>query len=531
MRARFLIALLLLAPAALAQRFYPDDPLLTEPPPRQVGDLKNRKLSDYYDLFWHLLATPGAKHPPNGQLRAGATSTLGDPLAGAWWEPRHYWRRMSERELVRGPGDANAPAMDGPWTVVSAKTEGITPGFVVLDRHKRRYFVKFDPLSNPELATGADKISSTLFYALGYHVPENYLVHFDPAILALGPDVTIADNIGRKRPMSRRDVSEILMRVPRGHDGRYRATASLALPGRPIGPYRYHGTRSDDPNDTVPHEHRRDLRAMHVAAAWLDHDDSRSINTLDIVASEGPLRYVRHYQLDFGSTLGSGSDKPNSPRSGGEYLFGWRHAGLQLVTLGLAVPYWARAEFSPLLAVGRFESRVFDPERWVPEYPNPAFLNRLPDDEFWMAKQIMHISDDEIRAVVAAARYSDPRAANWIARCLMERRDKIGRAYFAKLIPLDRFELRGGELVWEDLAATYGLGSAGRIRLHWSRFDNQKLTRAPLAGESSPRLPRLEPDGYLVADLHSAARPGRRLSVYLRTRSTQAEIVGIEHGW
>ncbi len=123
--------------------------------------------------------------------------------------------------------------MDGDWTVVSAKTEGITPGFVVLDRHNRRYFVKFDPPSNPEMATGADQISSKIFYALGYHVPENHLVYFRAEMLELGEDVKVEDKLGQKRKMTGRDLSEILARVHKGSDGRYRATASLAVPGKP----------------------------------------------------------------------------------------------------------------------------------------------------------------------------------------------------------------------------------------------------------------------------------------------------------
>jgi hypothetical protein len=199
---------------------------------------------------------------------------------------------------------------------------------------------------------------SKVFHALGYHVPENHVVYFRPDLLELGPDVAVEDKQGHKHRMTSRDLSEILMRVYQQPDGRYRATASLAVQGKPVGPYRYFGTRSDDPNDTVLHEHRRDLRAMHLACAFIDHDDSRSINTLDVVADGASGKYVKHYQLDFGSTLGSASDKVNSPRSGGEYLFGWKQAGVQLVALGLAVPSWARARYPDLEAVSRFRERA-----------------------------------------------------------------------------------------------------------------------------------------------------------------------------
>lgn len=452
-------------------------------------------------------------------------------MEGAWWERRHYWKRMTAAELARGSGDDSPPAMDGKWTVVSAKTEGITPGFVILDRHGRRYFVKFDPVSNPEMASGADQISTKIFYALGYHVPQNYLVYFAPEILQVGEDVTVEDRLGRQRKMTQRDLSEILLRVHKGADGRYRATASLALPGKTIGPYRYYGTRSDDPNDTVPHEHRRDLRGMHLACALTGHDDSRSINTVDVLIDGPSGKYIKHYQLDFGSTLGSASDKVNSPRSGGEYLFAWKNAFVQFVTLGLAVPDWAFARYPDLKAVGRFESRRFDPDAWVPEYPNPAFANRLPDDDFWMAKQIANLSDDDLRVIVNTAQYSDPRAADWIVRCLIERRDKIARSAFSKVLPIDRFEIRDGELQWTDLAAAIGMKPEIQTEIRWSAFDNERETRTPLAGENSVRLPLMREDGYWVADISSPTRPGQEVYVYIRSRSGSLEIVGIERTW
>ena len=37
---------------------------------------------------------------------------------------------------------------------MGAKSEGVTPGFTIVDSEKKMYFVKFDPISNPEMATG-----------------------------------------------------------------------------------------------------------------------------------------------------------------------------------------------------------------------------------------------------------------------------------------------------------------------------------------------------------------------------------------
>jgi hypothetical protein len=69
----------------------------------------------------------------------------------------------------------------------------------------------------------------------------------------------------------------LLQRAPRRPDGTYRALASKLLPGKPVGPFQYFGTRPDDPNDIFPHENRRELRGLRVFAAWLNHDDSRAM--------------------------------------------------------------------------------------------------------------------------------------------------------------------------------------------------------------------------------------------------------------
>ena len=81
---------------------------------------------------------------------------------------------------------------------------------------------------------------------------------------------------GRKRPFTRSEVDKVLRRAARRADGKYRVLVSRFADGKPLGNFRYYGTRSDDPNDTVPHEHRRELRAARVFGAWLNHDDSRA---------------------------------------------------------------------------------------------------------------------------------------------------------------------------------------------------------------------------------------------------------------
>jgi hypothetical protein len=344
-------------------------------------------------------------------------------------------------------------------------------------------------------------------------VPENYIVYFTPGQLRLGDDVQLADATGKKRKMTSRDVYEILVKVPRTKDGRIRATASLGIDGKPVGPPRFYGTRRDDPNDTVPHEHRRDQRGLHVFCAWLAHDDSRSINNFDAIVRQGNVQFVRHYLLDFGSTLGSGSDRANSPRSGA-YFFNWKKSAQQLFSLGLAVPYWARARYEYFPSIGLFEGDAFLPEEWVPEYPNPAFRNRLPDDELWAAKQVVNFTDDEIRAIVSTGELSDTEAREYLIRCLIKRRDKIGKAYFAKVLPFDRFRIDNGRLLWDELSA--GVKDA---TVNWEAFDNTTGRRSPAGGPAQ--------SGFSIATVSSLARRGQTIEVYTR----DMKVVGVERNW
>jgi hypothetical protein len=529
--ARTLGCLVLLSAAGLAsQQYYPDDPLDFEPAPRPVQDLKKRKLSDYFDLFSHQFGKVGERHPPGGKpIRAQAVNTIGEPLQGAWWVKRHYFQRMTHEELKRGPGPRTVPSMTGKWTVVSVKNEGITPGFIIRDSEQRRFFIKFDPLSNPEMATSADAIVSRLFHAMGFWAPHTNVVYFEPDQLEIGEDVQLALASGKRRKMTSRDLTEILIKAPKTRDRPYRATASLALPGKDIGPPRYYGVRSDDPNDVVPHEHRRDQRALHVIDAWVDHDDSRAINSIDILVSEGGRQFVRHYQLDFGSTLGSATEKPNSPRSGA-YFFDWKESAKQLFTLGLVPPYWAFARYPNYPSIGKFEWKIFNPERWLPEYPNPAFLNRLPDDEFWGAKLVTAFTNDEIRAIVSAGELTDKKAEDWLVECLVERRNKIGRVYFAKVLPFDGFAVKGSELVWDDIGARLGYTPAAEVAVTWERLDNATGARSAIGGSSARQIPRAD-SGYVVATLKSRSKPAQKIEVCLRTSGAETRVVGVERYW
>ena len=529
------IPLLLVAAALPGQRFYPDDPIARMPEPVRVEDAAFRKLNDYYDLFSHEFQTLGEPQPKKGPpIRAQATNTLDEvPDDPAWFVNRIGVREMSVEEMVRGPGD-NRPPADGIWTIVAAKTEGVTPGFRIKDSSGTQYLLKFDPLNHPEMATGADVIGSRILHALGYNVPENYLVEFDPDDLTIGEGAKMPDSKGYDRPIERFDVNHALLRVPKMANGKIRAVASRLLSGKILGEFRYYGTRADDPNDIVPHEHRRDLRGLFVFDAWINHNDSRAINDLDSLVTDGSLKYIKHYLIDFGAILGSASVISNTARDGNAYFYEPKSALTQAVTLGLHVPRWARAKYEKSPSVGMINSDAFVPDNWKPNYPNPAFDNRLPDDEFWAAKKVMAFSDAHIRAIVEAALYSNPEDTELLVGYLQERRDKIGESYFAKVLPLDRFRIEAGSLAFDDLGARHGLTKPVEYAVEWFRFNNDSGEMTAMDSGKTLELPATAAGSrgtsYFAARIRGD-EPDKAVTVFVRAGQGPAEVVGIERSW
>jgi hypothetical protein len=267
-------------------------------------------------------------------------NTLGEVPDSSWFQNRIGIREMTLEELARGPN--REPPLP-PFTIVAAKASGITPGFTVRDAAGRTFFVKFDPKEYPNLTTGADVLGKNFFHAIGYNVPEAFLVYLRDGDLAIEPGAMVRLEVNKAVPMDVEFLENVLANAGHHPGGSARAVFSRAVSGEVMGPFQFQGTRPDDPNEIVPHEDRRELRAYRVFCAWLNHDDSRAINTLDAFVSTGDGRgYLRHYLIDFGSTLGSGSDNlrriaPQDPRSGNEFVVDFGPTWKAAYTFGIFV--------------------------------------------------------------------------------------------------------------------------------------------------------------------------------------------------
>jgi hypothetical protein len=213
----------------------------------------------------------------------------------------------------------------------------------------------------------------------------------------------------------------------------------------------------------------------------------------------------------------------NSPRDGNVYLFDWKSSAMQFFSLGMYAPRWQKAKYPPLPAAGRFEYEVFDPTHWVGDYPSAAFRNENPADRAWAARQIAAFTDKEIRAIVSMGQYSDPLAELWVAKCLIERRNKIVDAFLTGTASLDAFEVRDGRLEWKYVGK-----NATVPAIRWSTYDNATGERQMLTGETSERLPSFRSE-YLMAELTGGNGPA--ISLYVKNANGRSWVVGVERAF
>ena len=450
-----------------------------------------------------------------GPVEAADVNRLDEVPDSTWFTNRQALHRLDAKGLARGPDTNHAPASEGPLAVLSGKSLGMTPGFIVRDAKGDRYVVKFDAPDYPELATGAELVCSKIVWALGWNVPEYYLFLFDPERLTIAAEATAKDPYGRKVPFTRELLKEQLSHAYRMADGRVRALASRMIAGTPKGPPRMVGVRPDDPNDTVRHEDRRSLRGLRTVAAFISYTDGRRGNFFDSFVRDSREEtsggHLVHYLLDFSSGFGAGNIDYKDPKLGHEYLFDPPKVLWRLLTLGLAEPDWDRLPLThPTL--GYFESSIFDPEQWKPTYLNPIFDRATLRDRFWGAKLVASLSEEDLRIVSHAGGWSDPHVADLLAGILIERRRRIARAYFdwRRINPLDRFSVHDSVLSFEDLAVASGVVEASVARYRFRSAESDWMTSA------SPRVPVEASDGEQRIEIETSHDAGERWSPPLR---------------
>ena len=258
--ATLLVAILAFAEKRSSEVLWLDFDMKSIPEPKE-------RSSDYYDAFfkgqviekakqrldvprWIRLAAGHPKHAAN-------VNALDEVPDSSWYTNRHHIHRMRIVDLQSGPNRGQAPDFSTA-VITKAKPSGITPGMMLKDATGQSYLIKFDNVNYPNLNSGAEVIATKILYAAGYNVPENYIAYLDAKNLRIADGVEITDaDTKQKRPLAKEDLEKMLRRAAHAPDGRYRAMASKIIGGKPKGPFPQVGLRTDDPNDLIPHEHRR----------------------------------------------------------------------------------------------------------------------------------------------------------------------------------------------------------------------------------------------------------------------------------
>ncbi len=470
---------------------------------------------------------------PKEALNADAFDEVAN---SSWFTNRNSTFPLSPEEVFRGPNTVDGPDQTQGWTIIRAKTVGVTPGFTIRDSRGDSYVIKLDPPGNNGLNSTTDVIVTKLLYAAGYNVPENYLVTFDPAILKIGEGVKYTGQDGVKRTMNEHDLADILAKVELTGDGKIQGMASKYIDGKPIGPFQLKGTRSDDPNDIVPHEHRRELRGMRVIFAWLGHYDTNISNFLDGYTQDDGVNYVRHYLIDFGAALGSHPGGAKPADRGSEPYMDPVHMLNKTLELGLVRR--PRDYQEPVIypEIGRFSSANFHPKSFKFIFPTRAFEYYTPRDAYWGAKIVASFTEPQIRAAVQSANYNDKAAEDYLVRILMERREIVCRYWFNRLAPLDRFEMTEHGLQFCDLGVLGGFESSAnstyryRIRVNGQRVEDwQNLGDTTFVDNMSLKV--ISEAGDQIGVEFQVARDGKwshSVFVYLEQVADALAIVGIE---
>jgi hypothetical protein len=437
---------------------------------------------------------------------------------------------------------------DGSWVIDKGKDNGANPGFRVNVPGVGKFMLKSDLAEEPERATGATAIASRVYYTMGYFAPCDTIVYFPKSLLKLTPGLKITNNQGRTRPFDDAALEKILSGASH-RDGLIRMVASSWLPGKPLGPYTYDGHRSDDPNDVIPHEDRRELRAARLVAAWLNHFDSREQNSMDVFMATNEKDkkspgYVRHYIIDLGDSFGSVWSVDGFSRLfDNAYMFDVGYITEDFVTFGAVERPWERKK-----KVGGvfnyFSARYFDPEMWRGEYPNPAFSRMTEEDGAWIARILARFDDSLVAAAVGVGKFDDA-ASRYLTATLIQRRTKILKRYLTRLSPIGGLTVKDGRLCGVDLARRANLIDGTNTTFSGRFYRGEDLEqKGTLQVNVSPdasfctTLPQSAPERapgdslekrYVVVELMNGQAPGPlRAHLYDLGPSQGFRLVGID---
>lgn len=361
---------------------------------------------------------------PTGFVLSGKMESINvnnfDEVADSTWFTNRIGRTSTFENDFKTP-----PSLKKKWVVLEVNQAKSAEEFVIEDSNKNHYVIKID--KDPDwLVSGGDMLGALILNAVGYNVTENYVLEFDSRIL----DTAVLTK------------------------GKYRALAVRVPPGHQLGHFNFQGKRKDNPNDTIPHEYRRELCGLRVFASLLNSQDISIKNTLDVYLNG----YVTHYLSNLSGSFADLRSEflSDAPKSVG-------HTIDALFSFGFYNPYWTSSDVLVKKHKGVLSSENFNPKKWQPDKQNPAFKYMSYRDAFWASKILQKFTDDDIRRIVAMSGYKDKKTSDRIVGEILTRRNKIVSFWFQRLNPIDNFRLNNG-LEFDDIGEPAGTRYRFRIR-------------------------------------------------------------------
>jgi hypothetical protein len=448
---------------------------------------------------------------------AADVNAMDDVARSSWFAPR----QLDIGAMARGP-DSSGPPLP-PFTVIAESPMTLAGGaFSIVDSRGFKFEILIDPADRPEMRTATAAIAARLFWALGYGTLPTFILR------------ARAEDFWRSEG-SATDVPAILKSGSAPLLGYYRIAAVGWPPGVLLGYAPESGTRGDDPNDIIPHENRRTMRALAVFANWLALDGLGPAKTVDRYVGPPGEGHVVHFVVGLDEALGAAnvvraSDPPPAVGGGSPLT--------RLLTLGLFPNPRPRATQIDFPAVGELPLDV-DPAAYFPSLPwEPAERLSGPDG-YWAAKRMLSLSSTHVALAIAAGSISDPRAQRAIQVALEARRRKVASYWFGRVTPLELVSVIGSKVLLRDEAVQQGLAppNVTDYRVNFLTSDGDRLgegfTQHPHGSVMVFTLPDavLRRD-YVIAQV-TARRSGRLLprsfELHLSLGGQRPTAVGIRH--
>jgi hypothetical protein len=265
----------------------------------------------------------------------------------------------------------------------------------------------------------------------------------------------------------------------------------------------------------------------------------RADNGGDFYQGENGQGHVQHYLLDFGEAFGGHGAEHGYLWDGYEHYFSYRTAAHNFVTLGLDAKPWENIVPTPWKAVGAFESATFDPATWKEVYPYEPMRRSQPADDYWAAKIVANLTQGQLQALVQAADYREPGAADYIVKTVWARRRKVLDYFMRQVTPVDASGVEGQTLRLADIGKRFAGLVPTQYEIHFRDSSGHELLAETLPAPTGdvlevalPASVTSQAHGYLRVDVLSHWQNGKAptpAQFHVRLASDSGHLVGVVH--